>query len=302
MSIEKPAQLASLVDTDDFTAVAAEAKRFYSFHYSLSTYNPIEKRHKAVVRLFAGDFAGYKACNTPYHDLRHTIHVFLTAARLLDGYMLKHPQEKLPHKLALRVLTSALLHDIGYVQEESDTEGTGAVYTANHVQRGISMIRQHRQTLGVGADDLAYITRFILSTNLAERFDKIPFQSRQETTGAAIAASADLLGQMADREYLERLLFLYYEFKEAGIPGYDTEYDIIRQTKDFYALALRRFRVTLVNTYRYATPHFRERFHINRNLYMTAIHRHIAYVDRIIQDDTTNFRAKLNRNNFMAGT
>ena len=34
------------------------------------------------------------------------------------------------------------------------------------------------------------------------------------------APGADLVGQMSDRAYLEKLLFLYYEFKEAGFPGY----------------------------------------------------------------------------------
>ncbi len=38
-----------------------------------------------VVSLFQGRFPGYKACDTPYHNLRHTTDVFLGMARLVHG-------------------------------------------------------------------------------------------------------------------------------------------------------------------------------------------------------------------------
>ncbi len=61
--------------------------------------------------------------------------------------------------------------------------------------------------------------------------------------------SADLLGQMSDRAYLEKLLFLYKEFREAGIPGFNTEFDIIRKTVDFYEITVQRLRGPFAEAY-----------------------------------------------------
>ena len=295
MNDKQPIQLAHIVDAEDFTAVKLEVVKLYSFHYPETSFRGIEKCFNAVESLFAGNFEGYKACNTQYHDFRHTVHVYLAIARILDGYNLKQQGSELSQAFAQKLLTSALLHDIGYLQEEGDTEGTGALYTANHVVRGIEFLTKHHDVLGIGTDDATCISQFILSTDLNTEFEDIAFQSQLELICGAITGTADLLGQMADREYLERLLFLYREFREAGIPGYTTEYDIIRKTKDFYLLVMRRFKECLMSSFRYATFHFRNRYGVNRNLYMTAVNRNILYLDKIISDDTTNFRHKLKR-------
>src|SRR5213075_2978592 len=36
--------------------------------------------------LFRGAYPGYLACDTLYHDLRHTLDVSLASARLIEGY------------------------------------------------------------------------------------------------------------------------------------------------------------------------------------------------------------------------
>jgi len=110
-----------------------------------------------------------------------------------------------------------------------------------------------------------------------------------------ILATADLLGQMSDRAYLEKLLFLYYEFREAGIEGYNTEFDILRKTLDFYEITQTRLETTLKGSYLYAAVHFAVRKEINYNLYMEAIEHHMEYLKRILADESTNFRHKLKR-------
>lgn len=107
--------------------------------------------------------------------------------------------------------------------------------------------------------------------------------------------SADILGQMSDRAYLEKLLFLYHEFREAGIPGYETEFDILRKTREFYAAVKGRLRDTYLHMFELATHHFRERCEVNKNLYIVAVDRQMAYLDKIVDDETTNFRHKLKR-------
>ena len=102
---------------------------------------------------------------------------------------------------------------------------------------------------------------------------------------------------MSDRAYLEKLLFLYYEFSEAGVEGFDTTFDILKKTLSFYESTMDRLNITLCKSYTFAGDHFKTRFGINENLYMTAIEKQMDYLKTIIDDESTNFRNKLKRLN-----
>jgi hypothetical protein len=281
------------VDSRDFAAVLAETLRIYAYHYPAAGGEQLRAREALVESLYAGGFAGYRRCLVEYHDFRHTMDVMLASARLLDGYNLT--RGPLPAGLASDLLLAALLHDTGYVQEDWDTEGTGAKYTREHERRSVEFLRRNAGAFGVSEAALPGLARMIEATDLKVEFSGIPYVSEAEKTAGAILGSADLVGQMADREYLEKLLFLYYEFREAGIPGNDTEFDILRKTRGFYDLAVRRLHVTLLGTHELAKLHFRQRWGEDRNLYTVAMERQIAYLERIIADSTTNFRHKLHR-------
>jgi hypothetical protein len=111
----------------------------------------------------------------------------------------------------------------------------------------------------------------------------------------AILATGDLLGQMSDRAYLEKLLFLYYEFKEAGIEGFNTTFDILRKTLSFYEITKEKLDSDFFSVYDDLVYHFKERYNIPENLYMVAIDNQIKYLVDIIEDESTNFRNKLKR-------
>jgi len=286
-------QLAQIVDSHDFTAVAEEIFRIFLYHYSEEAALRVRLAHAQVRALFAGEFPGYRACLAEYHDFRHTMDIVLATARLLDGSNVRTPF--LPESLATRLVLAALFHDTGYVQEDWDTSGTGARYSREHEERSVAFLGKHAELFEVGAAELPILTRLIRSTDLKQEFNAIPFSGREERLAGAILGSADLMGQMADREYLEKLLFLYYEFREAGVPGYDTEFDILRKTHDFYAVIKRRLEETFDGVSALAQAHFRERYGADSNLYLVAIERQMRYLETIIEDESTNFRAKLKR-------
>lgn len=286
-------QLSELIDTSKPKSVFREIRNIFSYHYPQKHFGEVVKCYTLIVDLFQGRFPGYKACNTEYHNLSHTLDALLATSRLIDGYFIKKGGISLP--LTLNLLKAALLHDTGYIQEEWDTDGTGAKYTTNHVERSILFLAKHRDFFVIDKKDVAVISRIITSTGLSVDMAAIPFESKQEEIAGTMLGTADLLGQMSDRVYLEKLLFLYYEFKEAGIQGFNTEFDIIRKTVDFYELAKNKFKNDYMNMYRYAKYHFQERFDVDKNLYIRAINRHITYLKKIISDDTTNFRHKLKR-------
>ncbi len=243
--------------------------------------------------LYRGNFPGYKACNTEYHDFAHTCDVVCATIRMCDGALSQGM--RLDEALYRDIVLAAMLHDVGYIQEAGDDSGTGAKHTKTHVARSIAFAAREREAFALSEDQTARIGRLIQGTDLAVDFDSIPFEGTAERFAGQLLASADLLGQMADRTYLEKLLFLYYEFKEAGFPGYDTEFDILRKTLGFYEMTRKRLFITLGNASVMALHHFSARYGVHHNLYMESIERQIEYLTEIMDDDTVNFRKKLKR-------
>jgi hypothetical protein len=293
MSEEKDVQLSQLVDTRDPEKVIEEVLRIFYYHYSEDSALRVRLAFSQVRSLFAGEFPGYRECLAEYHDFNHTMSVLLASARLLDGYNIE--RVFLPEEMAIQLLLATLLHDTGYIQEDWDTEGTGAKYSRQHEQRSIEFLERHAGVFEIEEPEIEPIVRLIQSTDLKTDFARIAFPSEEEQDAGAVLGSADILGQMSDRAYLEKLHFLYHEFREAGIPGYETEFDILKKTRDFYEAVKGRLRDTYLHVFELANHHFRERYQINRNLYIVAVDRQMAYLDRIIGDQSSNFRHKLKR-------
>jgi hypothetical protein len=277
--------------------ILSEVKRIFSFNYKQASFQSIIKCYKQILKLFKGKFSGFKACTTDYHDLDHTLTALLTTMRLIDGYNIE--EEIIPVKLVINVLTAALLHDVGYIQEEKDKQGTGAKYTENHVIRSIEILKKHFKEFGISENDITLIAKLISCTELKINPNSITFSNEMEKTAGFILGTADILGQMSDREYLEKLLFLYREFREANIPGYNTEFDILQKTLTFYNTIKLRLQITLKSIYKHAEHHFLKRKMLEKNLYISAINKNIAYLQKILDDNSTNFRKKLKRGNII---
>ncbi len=287
-------QLASLLNDHKTETVNSEVRDIFSQHYPVEEYSLINNAVKLIDNLFCGDFPGYNACNTEYHDLHHTLEVFLASARLMDGYNI-HYKKKFKLMTAVNLLLAALFHDTGYIQESWDNSGTGAKHTISHVERSMEFLNMHHFMFNIPIMDLSCICRLILATKMSEDFNTISFHSESEKDAAALVASADLLGQMSNRAYLEKLLFLYNEYREAEIFGYETEFDILKKSVAFYKKVEERLNNDLRGMFKNAEDHFSKRFNIKSNLYIVAIERQMNYLNSIIEDNTTNFRHKLNR-------
>jgi hypothetical protein len=291
--VKKTLQLSSLLNSYQPDAVFKEVKRIFRYHYPAAAFQPVKLVYPFIKKLFAGKWKGYRKCNTEYHNLGHTMDALLASARLLDGYNLMNA--KAPAALAANLLVAALVHDTGYIQESWDTIGTGAKYTKGHVERSVVFLNNNRKEMRLAPADASLIGNIIRCTGLQISWTDISFDNTVEKAVGTMLGTADLLGQMSDRAYLEKLLFLYYEFREADVPGYNTEYDIIRNTVSFYEITRDRLDTVLMGVYNYAQSHFKARYNIDWDLYMEAISRQIEYLKRIIADGSTNFRQKLKR-------
>jgi hypothetical protein len=214
-------------------------------------------------------------------------------ARLIHGAVLDG--ETFTDRHIVLGLTTVLLHDTGYIQDEYDMEGTGSKYTAIHVQRSIDFLERHGLEFELSYEEITKGHSIILCTDLAVDISTIAFTSPKVELLGKMLGSADLLAQMADRTYLEKLLFLYYEFKEAGFGDYESELDLLRKTIAFYDFIAQRLKTALGATDRFMNSHFASRWEIHVNLYHVAIERQRAYLRQILEIPDSDPRDHLKR-------
>ncbi len=254
---------------------------------------PVTSAFNMTVTLYRGKYPGYRSCNTEYHDLRHTTDTFLAMARLIHGAVLDGETFTDRH-IGLGLIT-ALFHDAGYIQEEHDKDGTGSKHTANHVQRSMDFLERHGSELGLSYEEIIEGLTIILCTDLTADISTVEFTSIKVELFGKMLGSADLLAQMADRTYLEKLLFLYYEFKEAGISGYESEVDLLQKTLAFYDFITQRLKTTLDATDRFMDSHFTSRWGTHSNLYRVAIAKQRNYLKQILEIQDSDPRDHLKR-------
>ncbi len=277
----KPRSLSDFVSMGSPEAVLEEVRVILGLISSDFNVTPVTAAFKSTVNLFTGEFPGYRACNTQYHDLRHTTDTVLAMARLIHGAV--EDGETFTDAEVVLGLIAALLHDSGYIQEEHDREGTGAKYTTSHVSRSMDFLQRHGAGLGLSEEEIVACQAMIVCTDFDVDISTVNFPSQGFELLGKILGAADLLAQMADRTYLEKLLFLYYEFREAGMEGYESEVDLLRKTVDFYDFIAQRLATMLDGTDRFMTSHFARRRNLPANLYHEAIEKQKMHLKQILQ-------------------
>lgn len=267
-------------------------------HHLVETLHPdfdfgfVDRVFADAGRLFQGEYPGYRSSTTMYHNLQHTLEVFLCAARLLHGAA-RHGVT-VSARMTELTLASALMHDVGLIQEESDLEGTGAKYTVGHEQRSIAFLKHYFQKLGRPGFDIHAAAKMIECTCLGVDSAKIAFGDDPTRFCAQILATGDLLAQMADREYLEKLILLYLEFEEAGLP-YESPRDLLEKTHGFYEMMCRRMDGPLGGVRRFLEAHFDTRWGVKQDLYEKSIQANMNYLYLVLEEEPENYLNKLKR-------
>ncbi len=286
-------QLYDLINTESAKDVLDEVQIILNMISPDFQQDSITEAFNTTVRLYEGKHQGFKACNTEYHDLRHTIETFLAMARLLHGAQINGEGFTHPH-VALGLI-AALFHDAGYIQEDHDAEGTGAKYTVHHEQRSANLLERFGPEFGLSAEEVAAGGIMILGTDISMDHSRLTFPSTQIQLLCQMLMASDLMAQMADRSYLEKLLFLYHEFKEADVGGYDSELDLLKKTLTFYEFVAKRLGSILNKVDKFMTSHFLVRWDISSNLYQEAIERQRKYLHEILDTPDLDPREQLKR-------
>jgi len=288
-------QLSLLVDMDRPVHVLQETQAISLMIHPDTDLKPVKTLFKDIVDLFNGNFPGYQACSTGYHNLKHTTDTTLAMTRLIHGACLAG--SKFTGRNMLLGIMAALFHDVGYIKEASDLIGTGAKLTAVHIPRSIQFMTRYLSDRGYARQDVQFIQNAIECTDLNKAVDTIRFNEEQgELTGKMLAA-ADLLAQTADRNYLEKLPFLFAEFKEAGLTDYKTELDLFKESLRFNQSMTQRLKVDLDGINRFLPNHFEVRWDIPKDMYQDSIDKSIQYLSSILTQDPENYPVFLRRKN-----
>ncbi len=168
--------------------------------------------------------------DAPYHNVEHTILVSSVGQEILRGKQLQ--TATVTCEAWLHFIVALLCHDIGYVQGvcQQDQRGDRCYATG---------VANHSVTIAPGATD-ASLTPYHVDRSkcfVAENFANhplinvaviqqhieftrfpVPADHLYQDTGnyPGLARAADLIGQLSDPRYLEKIPALFYEFEETG--------------------------------------------------------------------------------------
>jgi hypothetical protein len=294
---KKNVKLYDLLDVSAPQEVYNEIKHIISLMTDDFAHDGFDVLFSDIVSVFTGEYPGYQASKTKYHDLEHTNSVVLATVRLMHGCYLDG--EPLTPDGIFLGLSASLFHDIGLIQTSEDTSGTGAKYTVGHEQRSIDFMSKYLSSKNFSLQDIEDCMHFIQSTILSLPVKEIPFRSPKTELLGKIVGSADLLAQIADRNYLEKLFMLFKEFEEASIPGFSSELELLQKTEDFYTfVAKKRLDEECGGIAAAMINHFQNRWNINQDLYEESIAKNIEYLKSVVgvcQDEFDCYLDKLRR-------
>jgi hypothetical protein len=137
-------------------------------------------------------------------------------ARLLRARHKLGQEPKLTQRMFELGMLAILLHDTGYLKNHGDNEGTGAKYTLTHVDRSIDFAGELMLSKDYLMEDVLAVQNMIRCTGVNVKLDAIRFQNELERIVGFSLGTADLLGQMAAGDYVDKLPVLYLEFAETA--------------------------------------------------------------------------------------
>ncbi|MBE9142369.1 Npun_R2479 family HD domain-containing metalloprotein [Planktothrix mougeotii] len=217
------------------------------YHHTYGRFNA----HYGDIVAWAGGMALENIANSDalYHDVEHTIIVTLVGQEILRG---KHIREGgVSSEDWLHFMISLVCHDIGYVKGvcRQDREGyyatgcdenrvllpfgcTDASLMPYHVDRAKLFIKER-----FGGHPL--IQSNVIQSNIELTRFPVPQKSDHQDTihYPGLVRAADLIGQLSDPRYLQKISALFYEFEETGFnqkAGYHNPGELRRNYPQFY--------------------------------------------------------------------
>jgi hypothetical protein len=288
--------VANQVNVEDPAAVRDAVLAILAARYPVFRFERVARTFDYIAYLYAGRVPGYRACDTPYHDLRHVLEITLALTRIVDGHdRACASRDRLGAPRAALGILVALFHDTGYLLETSDTQHrNGAELTTVHVTRGAALMSAYLTDIGLGeyAPIAAQLVQFT-GYEVPLAHTQIQLQQPLDRKLGYMIGSADLIGQMSDRLYLEKCRdFLYQEFVQGGLTRrttadgreevvYSSGTDLLTQTPRFYEMMVTpRLEKYFAGVHHCVAAHFD-----GVNHYLAQIKQHMQYLGQLISQN-----------------
>jgi hypothetical protein len=205
-----------VADTKSPGSVEAAVASIYREMFRGREHDFVAKAFGWAVDAFEGRYRDYQPIDASYHDLEHTLQGTLCYAQILQGRQRAGATPVVPQRMFELGLLAILLHDTGYLKVRGDNEGTGAKYTLIHVSRSANFAQQLLSEKNFSPEDAGIVMRMIRCTGVNVKLEAIPFQGELERAIGFCIGTADLVGQMAAVDYVDKLPILFAEFAESA--------------------------------------------------------------------------------------
>ena len=292
-SFTNQSDVTGTVDLTHPAEVTAAVCRILLKRYPDTRIEFIRQAFADIEAAFWGRYPGLLPCDTPYHDLRHSLATSLLMARMVDGYEAARGADMpvLDADQACLAVVLALYHDIGFLRRPAEADTHGACLIHQHEQRGVDFMRTY-----LAQGPLAQLSPqagLIQATNFAKPLDELLVDLPPAMVLLCqMLGTADLVSQVAGRYYLERCrYFLFEEFVIAGanrtvtpegktVILYETPEDLLRMTPGFFETMVKQRIENFGAPYRCVATHFG-----GENPYDVGMQRNIDFLKDLIANN-----------------
>lgn len=272
-------------DTRDPLAVATRVRADYRALFPNGDPLFVPQVFGWAIDAFNGRHPDYLPIDTQYHDLEHTLQGTLCLSHLLRGRTAAAVNPPMKRRTFELAIIAILLHDTGYLKQRSDTVGTGAKYTKTHVSRSCQFAEQLLLSKHFDTAEIRTIQNMIRCTGMGTNPAAIGFDTEEERIAGYALGTADLLGQMAADDYVEKLPILFEEFRESAQFNngegmiFQSADDLMRKTPGFWEKYVRpKIEGDFLGLFRYlASPPPN-----GRNAYLERIEANMSRLERRI--------------------
>lgn len=275
------------VNTKDAVAVEVAVQTAYLALFPAGDPKSVSRAFGWTVNAFTGGHPDYLPIDAAYHDLEHTLQGVLCLVQMLRTRQLAGASPPITQRLFQLGLLGMLLHDSGYLKRHDDIEGTGAKYTVTHVQRSAEFAAALMTEKGFPALDILSVRNMIHCTGVDAVLARIDFQSEAERAVGLALGTADLLGQMAAEDYVEKLPALYSEFAEAAqfakdktsiVGMFSSAQDLIKKTPTFWDYTRNRLTRDFGGMYRFLN----DPYPFGPNHYLERVEANVERVRQLV--------------------
>ncbi len=202
-----------------------------------------------VEAMYRGELLNRQPCQVPYHNIGHVYAVFTVSMQILLGSC--RLREQRPGTDEVKVLAcAALFHDSGYLKRDGESGGRGGQYTFEHVEISKQLAQQYLADKPGWSTRQRRLVALLIDATMLGAADELADIEAPYRGLDGMLASADLLAQVSDEQYVDNLAHLYAEFVEAyeyhgleqlrrdGFMVFDSYRHLLETSADFIRLSV----------------------------------------------------------------